>query len=128
MLKSNTALTQSQKIGSESKKDKFDWHSVHDVVLKVEEELLELKEEISSGDKKRQELELGDLLFSVAQLSRHLNIDSEKALLNANAKFEKRFSTMMELCKSKQLNWSEITDAEKNNLWVEVKKHEKFIS
>ena len=123
-----SALNESQKIGIKSKKDSVDWHTAQEDLLKVEEELQELKDEIVSGNKLRQESELGDLLFSVAQLARHLNINSEIALKKTNDRFNKRFSSMMNLVEAKRLSWNKLNDSEKHKLWEEVKKEEKLTS
>ena len=76
----------------------FDWEKPEEVLAKIEEELQELKEAAAlSADRKeaskqRQEEELGDLLFSVVNLARFLNIDPELAIVRTNKKFYKRFS------------------------------------
>ena len=70
----------------------FDWQKADEVLLKVEEELEELKAEIQASDQLNElEEELGDLLFSVVNLSRHLNINAEEALRKSNNKFMQRF-------------------------------------
>jgi uncharacterized protein YabN with tetrapyrrole methylase and pyrophosphatase domain len=86
-------------IGDLTKKIKFDWENWTQVLEKVKEEWQELKEELERKelDKKAVEHELGDLLFSLAQLARHLGIDSEVALQKANWRFRKRFELMVEL-------------------------------
>ncbi len=115
-------LIESQNIGHKSKENSFDWHTVSEVMLKVDEELAELKHEISSGTPINIKLELGDLLFSLAQLARHLDINADEALVLANTKFEKRFFLMMKLCTDKNLNWNTLNDQEKHHLWEEAKK------
>lgn len=70
----------------------FDWPNTDDVVAKIEEELGELRAEIDAGrDPDRLEDEMGDLLFTVVNLARHLGVDPETALRRCNAKFERRF-------------------------------------
>jgi len=70
----------------------FDWLTLEPVVAKIEEELGEVRHEITtSGAPERLEDELGDLFFAVANLARHLDIDAETALRRANTKFERRF-------------------------------------
>ena len=70
----------------------FDWQKINEVVLKVDEELAELKEAmLLPGKQSKIEEELGDLLFSVVNLSRHLKIDAEEALRKSNKKFVQRF-------------------------------------
>ena len=70
----------------------FDWPAVEPVLAKIDEETAELRREIAAGSgRDRLEDELGDLLFAVANLARHLDVDAEGALRRANAKFERRF-------------------------------------
>jgi len=82
------ALMRAQKITSEAAKVGFDWDSAASVMAKVEEELAEFREALAKGDPGRIRDEIGDTLFSIVNLSRHLNIDSEEALRAANSKFE----------------------------------------
>ncbi|MDA7760449.1 hypothetical protein N8909_00205 [bacterium] len=72
----------------------FDWPNTEGVIDKVKEELAELQQEVDSGDKTRQEEELGDLMFACVNLARHLSIDPERALAKTNNKFKRRFESM----------------------------------
>src|SRR5690606_28782355 len=84
------ALDAAYNIGKKSTALNFDWPDYLQVMNKVEEEWLEVKEELPSNgiySQDRVEEEIGDLLFSVAQLARHLNINPEKCLRKANQKF-----------------------------------------
>src|SRR5699024_3858333 len=70
----------------------FDWDQVGPIFAKLDEEIAELRHEVDqTSDFSRMEEELGDLLFVVGNLARHLRIDPETALRGANAKFERRF-------------------------------------
>ena len=69
----------------------FDWPDVAPVFDKLDEEVAELKEAMASGDKARMQDELGDVLFVITNLARHIGVDPELALRQANNKFEKRF-------------------------------------
>jgi MazG family protein len=69
----------------------FDWPDAAAVLAKVKEELGEVEAEIAAGAPSRLEGELGDLLFAVANLARHLGVDPERALAGANGKFRRRF-------------------------------------
>jgi MazG family protein len=85
------SLKAAELIGAKSQEINFDWDHIDDVLAKVEEELQEVKDEMATMEShQRTYEEIGDLLFSVAQLSRHLNIDPEAALKDANLKFVKR--------------------------------------
>jgi tetrapyrrole methylase family protein/MazG family protein len=93
----------------------FDWDSVEDVYPKVEEELAELREDPS-------EEELGDLLFAVVNVARHLGVDSESALRAATAKFRDRFMGVERLAAERGLALSELDLAGLDGLWDDVKR------
>jgi len=86
------ALMEAQQIGSKVAKVGFDWPSAEPVIEKLREELDELEQARTAGDRLHMEEELGDLLFVVVNLARKLGIDAEQALRDANAKFRKRFA------------------------------------
>jgi tetrapyrrole methylase family protein / MazG family protein len=115
------ALTRSSKIGSKTKGFRFDWENAEQVLMKVEEEIAELKEAIRSGKTEEKEHELGDILFSVAQVARHLKIEPEQALRVANARFEKRFFKMKEIAEAAGKNFSNLSNDELEALWKQVK-------
>jgi len=85
------ALKRAQKLGSRASRVGFDWPHRQGVRDKIREEFDELEVAVGSRDQEHVEEELGDLLFSVVNLARHLDVDSEKALTGANRKFERRF-------------------------------------
>ncbi|WP_031548941.1 nucleoside triphosphate pyrophosphohydrolase [Parvularcula oceani] len=85
------ALTRAEKLGKRAAKTGFDWPDAQGVIAKIREELEEVEEALSGRDEKAVREELGDLLFSVANLTRTLGVDGESALRAANAKFERRF-------------------------------------
>ncbi len=116
--KSFPALLYSHKVGKRSKKADFDWETPQQVFDEVSNEFEELKEALASGDKTHVEEELGDLLFTIAQLARHLDLDSEKALRLSNAKFIRRFRKMQEL----RPDFDSLSRQEKEDLWSEAKK------
>jgi ATP diphosphatase len=72
----------------------FDWPDAPAVAEKVDEELMELREAMASGDRTHVEEELGDMLFAMSSLSRKLGIEPEAALRAANRKFMRRFAAM----------------------------------
>jgi MazG family protein len=92
--RSMPALSEAGKIGSKAAKVGFDWPDVGGVVEKLKEETRELEAEISGTDAKAAVEEVGDLLFTAANLARHLKVDPELALRDANAKFRRRFAAM----------------------------------
>jgi nucleoside triphosphate diphosphatase len=92
--RSMPALMEAGKIGGAAAKCGFDWPSVQGVVAKLKEETAELEAEVAVADSVAVSEELGDLLFTVANLARHLKVDPELALRDANRKFRSRFSAM----------------------------------
>jgi MazG family protein len=119
------ALESSFKIGKKSTTVNFDWKNYQEVVLKVEEEWQEVKEELPPGGKYNQERvkeEIGDLLFSVAQLARHLDLNPEECLRDANKKFIRRFKNVEDLVKASGRKLEETPQAELEDYWIKVKK------
>lgn len=88
------ALKRAQKLGNRASRVGFDWSDRQGVSSKIQEELDEVEQAIDAGESGRIEEELGDVLFSVVNMARHLSIDPEKALSGANRKFERRFRDM----------------------------------
>lgn len=116
------ALSVAHKIGDKTERNGFDWPDIHGVLLKLDEEIQELKEEIkNSSSSKKIEHELGDVLFSVAQISRHLNLDAESALRKTNYRFEKRYFTMLMLAEQDGKIWEKLNLKEKENYWTKSK-------
>ena len=88
------ALKRAEKLGNRASGSGFDWPDIKGVRAKVDEELGELDEARQEADAEHISEELGDLLFVVANLARHLGVDPEQALVQANRKFEQRFRLM----------------------------------
>ena len=116
------ALSEAGKIGSKAAKVGFDWPDVRGVVAKLHEECTELEAEVAAGDRKAAGEELGDLLFTVANLARHLQVDPELALRDANAKFRRRFAGMEA---SAQRPLEELSASELETLWEQTKEAER---
>lgn len=119
------ALESSYKIGKKSTTVNFDWENYQQVLMKVEEEWQEVKEELPpSGqyNKERVKEEIGDLLFSVAQLARHLDLNPEECLRDANKKFIGRFQKVEDLVKASGRKLEDTPQAELEEYWVKVKK------
>ncbi len=121
------SLSSSIKIGDKTAEIKFDWDNYTQVAYKVEEEWQELKEELTptSLNKERVKEELGDLLFSIAQLARHLQIDPEDALRDANKKFIRRFNKMENLMIQKGVALESLNQTQMDVFWNEAKYLEK---
>lgn len=124
-LLQSPALVSAFNIGKKSTAANFDWDDYHQVAGKVEEEWQEVKEELPPGNqynKERVKEEIGDLLFSVAQLARHLDIDPEACLRDANRKFINRFKQVEDVVKSRGQKLGETPQADLEKIWIEVKK------
>jgi len=88
------ALARAQKLGRRAARVGFDWSDARAVLGKIAEEAEELAEATSGSSSAQIDEELGDLLFSVVNFARHLEVDAEGALRRANLKFERRFRAM----------------------------------
>ena len=116
------ALMRADKVQKKAAKVGFDWDSVDGALQKVSEELDELKEAIQMGVFENANEELGDLIFSVVNVSRFINVDSEEALTKATDKFIDRFSKVEKMAEEKGLNMKETDLDELDKLWDEAKK------
>lgn len=126
-LLANTALNSSYNIGKKSTLVNFDWDDPLQVSYKVEEEWQELKEEIAPYprmNKDRVKEELGDFLFSTVQLARHLEIDPEEALRDANKKFINRFMKMEKILENEKINIKDVSQKDLDSYWNRVKSME----
>ena len=108
------ALERAAKLQRRAARTGFDWPDVSGPRAKIDEELAELEAE-TGHDRKLDEV--GDLLFAVVNLARHLNIEPEAALREANRKFERRFRAI-----EQTPGFAELSLEEKEQLWVEAKK------
>jgi ATP diphosphatase len=117
-------ILKAEKIQKKASKKGFDWKASIDVIEKVEEELKELKLEIQRNNNENIKDELGDLIFSIVSLSRHLELDASEAINQANHKFVKRFRLMeAEISKDNQ-EIDNLTSDELEEFWVKIKSHE----
>lgn len=115
------ALQRAYKIGKRTEKLQFDWENAEGVMTKVEEEFAELREALEEGSDEAVEHELGDVLFSLAQLGRHLEMEPEQVLRRANTRFETRFNKMIELASADGKDWGALTLNEKESYWQKAK-------
>jgi MazG family protein len=120
------ALAEAAKIGAKAAKSGFDWPHWRDLLPKLAEETAELEAEAAAAEKTDDpaikaavEAELGDLLFTVVNLGRHLGVDAEMALRGCNLRFRQRFREM-ELISERALE--ELKPKELEALWVEAKR------
>jgi nucleoside triphosphate diphosphatase len=115
VAKALPALLRAEKLQKRAARTGFDWPDTRGVVAKIEEELQEVHDAACS---KEQREEVGDLLFAVVNLARHLKVDAEAALRDANAKFEARFRTMEEVAGER---FQTLDLEEKEALWQQAK-------
>jgi MazG family protein len=99
----------------------FDWHNVEGIFDKLDEEVAELRKALSEGGASRLEDELGDLLFVIVNLARHLKIDPEVALTHANRKFKSRFQDMESAARSEAQRLGDMSQEELEALWEAAK-------
>ena len=102
----------------------FDWEQPEDVWMKVDEELRELREAITSGSAEDSEAELGDFLFSIINVARKYGINPDNALERTNAKFIRRFGYVEAKAKETGRSLRDMTLAEMDALWDEAKRLE----
>ncbi len=116
------SLLRSHEIGSRVAAVGFDWPTPADVVLKIEEEVRELREAVASGDRRHAGEEMGDLLFSIANLARKLGIEPESALREANEKFTRRFQAVEDAFAGDGRRMSDATLEEMESVWQSIKR------
>ncbi|MEM8840562.1 MAG: nucleoside triphosphate pyrophosphohydrolase [Pseudomonadota bacterium] len=119
-----SGMTRALKLTKRAAKVGFDWSDPQDVLAKVSEEAAELTEEIGGAPALIEE-EYGDLLFVLANLARHLEVDPESALRRATAKFDRRFRGVERLLAERGRTPQEASLAEMDALWDHVKAAEK---
>ncbi|MBT8092278.1 MAG: nucleoside triphosphate pyrophosphohydrolase [Gammaproteobacteria bacterium] len=116
------ALKRAQKLGKRAARAGFDWPDTDGVYAKIQEELVELGDAVAQGDPAAVHEEFGDLLFAAVNLARHLGVDAEQALSDANGKFEKRFRDMERAIRDDGRNIQELSDAKLDRDWRAAKK------
>lgn len=124
--KSLPALVKANRIQDKVAGVGFDWEEPNQVWEKVEEELNEFKHEVEKGSKDGMESEFGDVLFSMVNYARFLNINPENALERTNKKFSKRFQYLESKAKSLNKELKDMTLLEMNVFWEEAKKSNFF--
>jgi MazG family protein len=115
------AMVKAFRIQQKVKQVGFEWEHIDQVWDKVEEEMKELKVEVEAKNQDKMEAEFGDVLFSLINYARFLNIDPETALERTNKKFKYRFELMEAHAKENGLDLASISLAEKDALWNKIK-------
>ena len=116
------ALMRAQKLQKRAAREGYDWPDASGVLDKISEEARELTEAANAGDATRTEEELGDLLFTVVNLARHLNVDAETALRNAADRFEQRFRAAESLARRQGKALRDLSPAQLDELWQQAKR------
>lgn len=120
--KSLPALVKASRIQDKAKGVGFDWEEPHQVWDKVQEEIEEFQEEVKNGDQDKIEAEFGDVLFSMINYARFLNVNPEDALERTNKKFIKRFMYLESKASEMGKSLADMTLAEMDVFWNEAKK------
>ncbi|MEO8726593.1 MAG: nucleoside triphosphate pyrophosphohydrolase, partial [Acidobacteriaceae bacterium] len=120
------ALQEAEKINQKAAKTGFDWPDAQGILAKLREEAEELTEELpnevgAGEDRARIQDEIGDLFFTVVNLARYLNVDSETALRGANAKFRRRFASMERAAWESGREIQDLRVEEMDQLWRSAK-------
>jgi ATP diphosphatase len=116
-----TPLSRAHKIQRKCAKVGFDWPDIAPVFAKVKEELEEVSQAVVAQDQAHVEEEIGDLLFAVVNLARHAGVNSELALIKANAKFNLRFNAVEQLAQARGINMATAELEVLDGLWDEIK-------
>ena len=116
--KNMPALAYAQAVQARAERAGFDWDNFQDVLDKVAEELAEIE---SAGSDAERESELGDLLFSVVNAARWLNIDAEASLRGTNRRFYRRYAIMERLSREQGVSFDTLSMDEKEALWEQAK-------
>ncbi|MDQ0106931.1 XTP/dITP diphosphohydrolase [Chitinophaga terrae (ex Kim and Jung 2007)] len=119
------ALVKAMRLQEKAKQTGFEWDNTQQVWDKVKEEIGELEEVVNTGNKDAIEDEFGDVMFSLVNYSRFLEIDAENALERTNKKFQRRFQAMEQLALDKGQTLNDLSLVEMDALWNQVKATEK---
>jgi ATP diphosphatase len=119
------ALARALKLQQKAGKVGFDWNDPKAVLAKIREEADEIEAALESRDREQVHGEIGDLLFALVNLARHLDVDPESALRTTNLKFEQRFASIEDALAAAGKTPSDATLAEMDALWDQAKAKEK---
>jgi MazG family protein len=115
------ALLKASRLTEKAARVGFDWRRTEDVFDKVDEEIAELREAVASGDTAHVHEEIGDLLFTIANIARKVNVNPEEALQSTNRKFMSRFASM----ESRVETFEGLSLEEMDQLWDDAKSAER---
>jgi MazG family protein len=115
------ALLKAARLTEKAARVGFDWRRTDDVFDKLAEEIAELREAVASGDNARVHDELGDVLFTIANVARKMDVNAEEALQSTNRKFTRRFEWMEARVRVRGQNLDQLTLEEMDELWDKAK-------
>ncbi len=119
------ALQRAAKLQKRAALQGFDWPDVDGVMAKLDEEVDELKQALQTGAAAEVSEEYGDLLFTIVNLGRHLDLSAEQVLRSANAKFERRFRSMEQRIQQQGQEINELSLTELEQFWQRAKREER---
>jgi ATP diphosphatase len=119
------ALVRAQKLGKRAAAVGFDWPELAAVRAKLDEEIAELDAAVGAGQSAEIEAEIGDLLFTIGNLCRHLQVDAERALRLANERFARRFARVETEVKAQGGDWQSFSPAALDAFWSKAKAAER---
>ena len=123
--KSLPSMVKAIRLQEKTKTVGFEWKNTDQVMAKVDEEIAELKEAIASGTPEKIEDEMGDVFFSLVNISRFLKIDADSALERTNSKFIKRFNAVENAAAAQNKSLHDMSLTEMDGLWNAVKEQER---
>ena len=113
------SLSYSQEIQGRAARAGFDWENIEGIIDKLVEEVNELKR---AGSQQEKEHEFGDLLFTLVNIARWLEVEPESALRETNRRFYRRFTSMEAACRERGVSLADLSFEEQNELWEEAKR------
>lgn len=119
------ALLKASRLTEKAARVGFDWRRTDDVFDKLDEEMHELREAVAAGDQEHIHEEIGDLLFTLANIARKVNVNPEEALQSTNRKFMRRFESMETRVREREQNLDQLELEEMDRLWDEAKAAER---
>ena len=136
-VKAGTALTQAQNLQKKASEVNFDWQNLEGILVKLDEEIAELKavlpdlsfchktDKLANEQKQKISDELGDCLFALVNVARHLSVDGEMALQDTIAKFRRRFAYVEEKINQSGKTFEQSTLEQMDVYWEQAKKYDK---
>lgn len=115
------SLTRAKKLQKRAARVGFDWPSSREVMAKIQEEILELEIERKADNRENISEEIGDILFTLVNLTRHFNLDPEDIMRKSNLKFENRFKAMENHAKENNVALDKMNLEELEELWQKIK-------